>query len=360
MPTYNGAAYVATAIESVLSQTFEDFELIVIDDCSDDETLALVERFQDERIRIERNPRRLGLIGNWNRCLDAATGAYVTVFHQDDVMAPDNLARKVAVLDERSSVAFVHSSLRQIGADGSVLSEWWYAPPAPEDGGVHAGRDFLERLFWGDNLVCCPSVLLRREAVTRHGPFDTQLPFAADWEMWMRLCLFHDVAYIPDPLISYRRHPDAETERFRGAAGLEQSFAAKHRLLMKYGERLPPDWRQRLVDGYQAEAVRQACEELQRGNESMARRLLDVGASLPGYGSSEEGGDLDRSLDLSLLLVRNAILGERLSLRDEELEGWRRQCQSLESEIVALRASRSWKITAPVRAVFRVLTGRPA
>jgi glycosyltransferase involved in cell wall biosynthesis len=363
LPTYNGAAHVEAAIESILSQTLDDFELLVMDDCSDDDTPAIVARFQDARIRFERNPVRFGLVRNWNRCLDAASGTYVTIFHQDDVMAPDNLARKVAVLDEHPTVAFVHSNLRQIGPDGSVLSEWWYAPPAPGDAGVHGGRDFLERLFWGDNLVCCPGVVLRREMVSQHGLFDTQLPFTADWEMWMRLCIFHDVAYIPDPLFSYRRHPGAETERFKGASGLEQSFLAKHRILVNYGQYLPAaDWHTRLVEGYEEDAVRMACVAMEQGETLAARELLSLAASVRGYGPGEEYVDLSRTIDLLVQLHSvgaSSGVGQR-SLGDGDWDALRRRCQDLEAEIRALKSSGSWKITSPVRALVRILTGRPA
>ena len=101
MPAWNGAAYIEQAVSSVLAQTFEDFELLVIDDCSDDDTVAIVSRFDDPRIRVEVNQSRLGLVGNWNRCLEEASGEYVNIFHQDDVMAPDNLRRKVELLDQQ-------------------------------------------------------------------------------------------------------------------------------------------------------------------------------------------------------------------------------------------------------------------
>src|SRR5688572_15476095 len=96
VPTYNGQAFIEEAIASVLAQVFDDFELVVVDDGSDDATLAIVSRFHDPRLRVEAHPVRLGLVENWNRCLAAATGDYVTIFHQDDVMAPHNLASKVA------------------------------------------------------------------------------------------------------------------------------------------------------------------------------------------------------------------------------------------------------------------------
>jgi glycosyltransferase involved in cell wall biosynthesis len=100
MPVFNGSEYIAEAIESVLAQTYRDFQLIVSDNCSSDDTGAIVQRFDDPRIRYSKNATNLGLIGNMNRCLELATGDYLCIFHHDDVMLPENLARKVQVLDE--------------------------------------------------------------------------------------------------------------------------------------------------------------------------------------------------------------------------------------------------------------------
>ena len=360
MPTCNGATYVEEAIASVLAQTFDDFELVIVDDCSDDDTVARVSRFSDARMRVERHAIRRGLVGNWNRCLSAASGDYLTIFHQDDLMARDNLARKVALLDVHPQVAFVHSNVEQVGPDGTVLSPWWYAAPEAADAGVHRGRDFLERLFWGDNVVCCPSVLLRRQALLSHGVFDSHLPFTADWEMWMRLCLFYDVAYMPETLVSYRRHAGAETERFPGARGLAQYFLAKHRLVVKYGEHLPEDWRMRLVDQYGQEAQRLASEALADGRPREAWELFMLAGSVHAHTRPVQD-DIPEPDPLSGMMPaffdRVAAECDRRTGRAER-DSWRRRCELLEHEVSALRTSLSWKVTAPLRLLFRVLSGR--
>jgi len=87
MPTYQGAAYVAAAVESVLAQTFANFELIVIDDCSQDETAAVVRGYRDPRLRFAQNERNLGAQDNWNRCLHVARGRYFKILPQDDLLA---------------------------------------------------------------------------------------------------------------------------------------------------------------------------------------------------------------------------------------------------------------------------------
>ncbi len=183
VPTFNGAPYVGEAIRSVLEQTFEDFELIVVDDGSSDGTLDVVRAFRDRRLRLVRNEARLGLVGNWNRCLDLARGRHVAVFHQDDVMAPENLRAKVRLLETHPSIGLVHSDVVRIDAHGGVLSEHWSSAPTAEDEGRHDGREFFRRLVTGPNIVCASSVVMRRVTVEHLGGFDARLPFTADWEI---------------------------------------------------------------------------------------------------------------------------------------------------------------------------------
>src|SRR5258705_13459440 len=89
--------FLAESIRSVLAQTLEDFELIIVDDASPDDIRGVVEAFSDRRIRFSRNGRRLGIMANWNRCVELARGQYISIFHADDRMLPASLARKGAV-----------------------------------------------------------------------------------------------------------------------------------------------------------------------------------------------------------------------------------------------------------------------
>jgi len=212
IPTFNGAKFIGSAIKSVLEQTYQDFDLIVCDDASTDRTLEIVSKILDKRLSIHRNPKRLGLVGNWNRCLQLARGEYFVLMHQDDLMHQDNLTAKVAFLEAHPSVGFVHSNIRCIDESGNDIGGHWL--PQAETNCVEPGMKCFERLISIGNFICCPSVMARRNCFERFGSFDSRLPFTVDLEMWLRLSSHCDVGYLAMPLIQYRLHNKQETQKF--------------------------------------------------------------------------------------------------------------------------------------------------
>lgn len=214
IPTYNGAAYLADAVHSVLQQTYPDFELIISDDASLDNTVQIVSSFQDERLRLVANPVRLGLVGNWNRCLELAGGEYIAIFHQDDLMEPSNLVEKVAALEKYPSAGFVYSDINLIDQNGTIVGGHWTRQPEVDT--KFSGDEFFGVVSANGNPVSCPSVIVRRECYDQLGYFDSRLPFAVDLEMWLRIAKRYDVAFVAKPLISQRTHFAQETSRFQG------------------------------------------------------------------------------------------------------------------------------------------------
>ena len=123
MPVYNGGRYVAESIESILNQSFRDFELVISDNASDDETGDICKRYQsaDPRIRYHRNDRNIGAAPNFNRTVEQSRGDYFTWAAHDDVYADTYLERTVAVLDGRPDVVLVYTGVRLIGEQGRDL-----------------------------------------------------------------------------------------------------------------------------------------------------------------------------------------------------------------------------------------------
>jgi glycosyltransferase involved in cell wall biosynthesis len=239
IPVYNGARYLEESLNSVLGQDFTAYELIVVDDCSTDDSVAVIARCKDQRLRTYCNEQRLGLVGNWNRCLELSRGRYVTLFHQDDVMQPHNLKHKVELLERHLKVGMVYSDVKIIGADGRVQTDHWPKSITPNSDTVASVRDFFVKLISGYNLMCCSSVVCRKECFAQLGTFDPRLSFTADWEMWLRIALHFDVAYLQEQLVHYRLHDSNETYRFKGIHELEDEFRTKRIALNREPERIP-------------------------------------------------------------------------------------------------------------------------
>ena len=272
IPTFNGAKYLRDSIESVLDQTFKDFELVLIDDVSSDETCAIAGEYarKDRRVSAIRNGKTLGLVGNFNRCIELAKGRYVCVWHQDDVMMPQNIEKKIALLEANPQVGFVHSNVLMIDEQGKVLSEHW-EPDSRRDY-VCAGREFFIKMIEpGRNYVCCPSVLARRECYQTLGEFRSELYFTCDWEMWMRFSLYYDVGCLGAPLIRFRRHTGSESDRIEGTRSeIEQELLAKRLVLADHGHRVPDAAKleERLTAGISREELLRARRALLEGNSS--------------------------------------------------------------------------------------------
>lgn len=236
IPVFNPGPFLKDAIESVLVQSFNDFELVVVDDASQSPVDATVAGFADARIRLARNPRNLGLVDNWNRCLELTQGQYVILFHQDDLMEADYLTNAVAVLESSPLIGFVYTDIVRIDATGSIIGG--HHIPQPTTSCIMDGCDLFERVAQTGNPICCPTVLARRDCYNRLGDFDPRLPFATDLEMWLRIAAGHRVGFIAQPLVSYRVHLGQETTHFAGSGRDYQDVLKAYRIT--YARPLPP------------------------------------------------------------------------------------------------------------------------
>ena len=205
IPTFQGAATLGFAIQSVLEQSYADFELIVVDDNSPDDTAATVARFSDPRVSYHRNPINLGPEGNWNRCISLARGTYFKLLPHDDVLHPECLARQVAVLeaDHDQRIALVFSARDVLAPDGSKLVHRGY--PSGQEGRLDAARVASACVRRGTNLIGEPgAVLFRRSLAERVGRFDATDPYVIDLDYWVRLLAHGDAWYCAQALAGFR------------------------------------------------------------------------------------------------------------------------------------------------------------
>ena len=197
MPIHNGEAFVADALESILEQTFRDFEFLIIDDGSTDESVKIIERYGDPRIRLVCNDERIALIRTLNRGLELARGKYVARMDADDVSLPERLERQVAFMEATPAVGACGTWVTTIGdGDGSV---WQYQYPEGAD-------DIRCRLLFHTAIVH-PSVCIRRDVYARHHfRFDEAYLHAEDYELWCRVSEVLPLANLGSVLLRYRVH----------------------------------------------------------------------------------------------------------------------------------------------------------
>jgi glycosyltransferase involved in cell wall biosynthesis len=300
IPTCNGARHLAEALAGILAQEGVDFEVVVSDDRSEDQTVAIVAALAGDRARVEVNSERLGLAGNWNRCVALARAPLVTIFHQDDIMRPCHLAAHAAVLLADSELGMAASAADLIDDAGRAITD-----TAIERGGlgpvdrVFAPGTLASALAVGNPLRCA-AVTIRAAAHGEAGGFDPSYQYVVDWDFWLRLARRRPVAWLAAPTVAVRWHAASETHRFKsGTVDLDE----ERRLL---------DGLDRLADG--------AWPELGRFRRVAERRLAR--AFLNRAHDALRGGDaplgrrcLKRALELSPRVLATIARDPRLCVQ---------------------------------------------
>lgn len=281
IPTFNRDRSLAESISSVRNQTFTDFELIISDNASEDNTKSLVASFTDSRIRYSRNSTNVGPLENMNRCLRLAQGRYIAFLPDDDLMLPENLTAKVAALDAHDTVALVHSSYHLIDESGQVVKEntnWGHG----RDRAFDAIENRLDILTAPFNLINLPTVLFRRSCYEKLGGFSAgysgEIGLAFDYEYWLRIALYWDVEYLTTPLIKWRIHQGSLTNAHLGADETrkwELIWLTKRFFLTKYSQDIPSNW-QREIHQHTCQFIFKYAEDLisDRGPGRAAREYL--------------------------------------------------------------------------------------
>jgi len=200
VPTHNRAQLLATCLTSIAHQTFRDFEVVVVDDGSTDNTAEVVSGFPDVRYYRQENQ---GAPGAYNRGITEARGEYLILVDSDDSVSEDALAAEARVLEENPDVGLVYAQAWQVDETGAVTG--LRRPAFARESYVRSGREEIRHLlFW--NHITSPTPMIRRQCFQTVGLFDPQLRVGEDWDMWLRIAKRYDVAYVARPLGNYLKH----------------------------------------------------------------------------------------------------------------------------------------------------------
>jgi glycosyltransferase involved in cell wall biosynthesis len=195
LPVHNGQRFIRWAIESLMSQTFGDFELLVVDDGSTDESAQIVRSFTDSRIRLI-GTKNLGLAAALNRGIAEARGKLVAIANDDDLNYPIRLERQLAFLRERPGVGMVGAAIVEIDEDGTILNEK-HTFPLSHDELLRA----LMRARW---VMSHPTMVFRRDLAIRAGLYDPAFGAAEDVDFIARFTRIAEVANMAEVLVQYR------------------------------------------------------------------------------------------------------------------------------------------------------------
>lgn len=207
MPSYNHARYIRSAIESVLSQTFEDFELLVSDDGSGDDTANVVAKIDDPRLSFVANPVNRGAGIITNELIARARGEFIALLNSDDEWVSDKLERQIRILDAQPSLGACFTRAQWIDAKGEKIGDDQLGYGEVFNKENRSQAMWLRFFFFNGNCLCHPSIVIRKSCYDILGGYDNRLRQLPDFEMWVRLVKRWPIHIMDDRLLRFRILP---------------------------------------------------------------------------------------------------------------------------------------------------------
>lgn len=241
LPVYNGAKYLAESLDCIVNQSYDKLEIIVTNDCSTDNSVEIIEAYQtkDDRIKLINNPATLGLVGNWNKSVSEATGEFVKLHFQDDLM-DENAIEKMATLAISENLGLVLTD-REYTFESEPNPFYSEQLPRLSD---HFSEttiiepDFISTLtkdigirwnFMGEPILG----LIKKDVFKSFGNFDDTFKQIGDFEFWLRLGVNINTGFIPERIHTFRKHEDSQTAKNASEIGINPSHIDRLHLVTK-------------------------------------------------------------------------------------------------------------------------------
>lgn len=392
LPVYNHAKYLRETIESVLNQTFSDFELLISDDCSTDDSVQVIKSYTDERIRGAFFEENKGTVRALNHLLKMAQGEYIAVLGSDDVWELDKLEKQLAVLENDRGLAACFSGATIIDQDSKeILDQSIFSKETFELENVDKAF-LLRKLYMTGNRFCHSSALIRSSVHRQIGEYNVAYRQLHDYDLWIRILLQYNVYIIDTPLVQYRF--------VQNAGNVSQNTEKNNLRLYNEAEEIinflfenisDADFLKGFAEEFVGDNIKTTaqilCEKFfiltkyklwTANNTSLALRFLlthldeemlacfeqNYGISLnkiydytceyKAIYNAEIYGELRKlQADYSELVSQKQILEEQCQYQEEQCKYHEEQNIILHKTIQEIYSSNSWKITKPLR----VLTG---
>ena len=345
LPVFNGSRFLAQAVDAILAQTYTEFELIICDDQSTDDSRKILQKYQqlDSRIRYRENERRLGLFQNYNECMQLAQGKYIKLYAQDDLLEPNAVEKMVAVLEQQEDVALVTCSKRWIDAENNELERF---SRFSDDEKISSSLTIMANLVCLNNWIGEPSTAMFRVRDIGRG-FDADLYHWGDIDYWFRILQSGSLYVLNEVLCSFRRHAESTTsanlEGLYFVADIVRMWKNWHRYLEDIGEDEEHFFKRA------TERIALHVDHLVREEGLTKERVRLSNPRRQASFTPESVADLREGLFFAERRITSLI--EELIATQNELEHRDGECRKLREAVDQMQNSVSWKLTAPLRYV---------
>jgi len=208
IPSYNHEKYINESVQSVLNQTYQDFELIITDDGSTDKTVSKIKEFKDKRIKLFTFKKNRGGVIATHNCLHYAQGEYIAFLNSDDTFLPNKLERQLKYLSGHPHVAAVFSYVEVIDENSKTFTDknhFYYNIFRQLN---RSRYKWLNYFFNEGNCLCYPSVMMPKKTLKETGPLDSRYVVLTDFDYWIKICLKNEIHIIQEKLIKFRVRND--------------------------------------------------------------------------------------------------------------------------------------------------------
>ena len=199
MPVYNAEKYLREAIESILNQTFQNFEFLIINDGSTDKSLEIIKEYKDNRIKIINNEKNLGIVKTLNKSIELASGKYIARIDADDLSLPERFEKQVEFLEKNPDVVLVGTAFNIIDGNNKIIQK--KNPPT--------SHQEIKKSLIRVNPFCHSSIMFRKEICQQIGSYDENWQDVEDYELYFRIAKRFKMANLDQILVSWRVSPSS-------------------------------------------------------------------------------------------------------------------------------------------------------
>lgn len=211
IPTYNRSKFLAEAIKSVLEQTYIDFELLIVDNASTDRTKKVVKSFNDPRINYHRNKKNIGMMRNWNKCIELSNGKYLMILGDDDMLYPNFIDVSLGAHEGAPKIGFSFAHCNKVDQEGKDIMRWGYK--FTPSGYLDRHKYLHYTIKYGACLTNSSTVLINKKVFSKVKAFEA--PYGSntfDFNMWIKIGLKYPIYFIDEIVSGYRIHREQVSE----------------------------------------------------------------------------------------------------------------------------------------------------